>query len=231
MKSNSSSSMPAWVWAWICCPADTSYHLCQWGICNRVSLFFNSWFSYPEIFKKDSFQYTVNPTSNTRSRVAWLGQKCQEYAKGMPQKGTLLIILKRLSMHIRLQRDVKNENLGWFVLVLNGKISFEVICFVLNVKLVPLLQFENCSNNDTPFMNPSNRPHLSVNQQEHSSSQRGARLRLSLKNVQWPSPLFPSLLESAEHQACWTKNSYYLETMIWVQEDATSASRSHVTDS
>ena len=37
-----------------------------------------------------------------------------------------------------------------------------------------------------PFMNPSSHPHLSVNQQERSSSQRGARLRLSLKNVPWP---------------------------------------------
>merc|ERR1719500_42977 len=78
-------------------------------------------------------------------------------------------------------------------------------------------------------MNPSSHPHLSVNQQERSSSRREARLRLSLKNVQWQLPPFPSFPEPAEHQACWTKNSYYLETTIWVQEDDTSASRSHVT--
>ena len=44
-----STSMSAGVRAWLCCPADTSYHLCQWGICKRVSLLFNSWFSYPHI--------------------------------------------------------------------------------------------------------------------------------------------------------------------------------------
>ena len=33
-----SSSMPTWVWAWLCCPTDTSDHMCQRGICKRVSL-------------------------------------------------------------------------------------------------------------------------------------------------------------------------------------------------
>ena len=39
----SSSSMPPWVWFWLCRPTDPSDHLCQWGICKRVSLsaFFN----------------------------------------------------------------------------------------------------------------------------------------------------------------------------------------------
>ena len=93
------------------------------------------------------------------------------------------------------------------------------------------LHIDHFAKNDTLFMNPSSHLHLSVNQQERSSSQRGARLRLSLKNVQWPSLPFPSFPESAEHQACWTKNSYYLETMIWEQEAGTSASRSHETGS
>lgn len=38
MKSISSPSMSSWVWSWLRCPADTSYHLRQWGICKRVSL-------------------------------------------------------------------------------------------------------------------------------------------------------------------------------------------------
>ena len=39
----SSSSMPPWVWFWLCRPTDPFDHLCQWGICKRVSLsaFFN----------------------------------------------------------------------------------------------------------------------------------------------------------------------------------------------
>ena len=93
------------------------------------------------------------------------------------------------------------------------------------------LRFCHCINNDTPFMNLSSHLHLSVNQQERSSSQKGARLKSSLKNVQWPLLLFPSFPEQAEHQACWTKNSYFSETMIWGQKAGTSASRSHVTDS
>ena len=112
-----------------------------------------------------------------------------------------------------------------------AKIVSEVIFLGLYAKFVWDLIFCHCINNDTPFMNPLCHPHLSVNQQERSSSRRGARLRLSLKNVQWPSPPFPSFLESVEHQACWTKNSYLLETTIWVQEDEQSVSRSHETGS
>ena len=33
-----SPSMPAGVWGWLCCPANTSNHLCQRRICKRVSL-------------------------------------------------------------------------------------------------------------------------------------------------------------------------------------------------
>ena len=61
--------------------------------------------------------------------------------------------------------------------------------------------FRCFANNDTLFMNPSSLPHLFVNQQRRWSSQRAARLRLSLKNVQWPSQPSPSLLELGEH---WT---------------------------
>ena len=113
----------------------------------------------------------------------------------------------------------------------NAKIVSEVIFLGLYAKGVSDFKKCPCINNDTPFMNPSSHPHLSVNQQERSSSRKGARLRSSLKNVRWPSPPFPSFLEPAEHQACWTKNSYFSETMIWVQEDDTSASKSHETDS
>ena len=84
--------------------------------------------------------------------------------------------------------------------------------------------------NDTSFMNHSSHLNLSVRQQERSSLQREARLRLSPKNVLLPLLPFTSLLEPAEHQACWMKNFYYLEMMIWVQEGGTSASRNHVTD-
>ena len=38
MKYIFSPSMLAGVWIWLCCPADTAYHLCQWRICKRVSL-------------------------------------------------------------------------------------------------------------------------------------------------------------------------------------------------
>ena len=86
-------------------------------------------------------------------------------------------------------------------------------------------------DNDTSFMNPSSHLPLSVNQQARSSSQREARLKSSLKNVQWQLPPFLSFPGLVEHQACWTKNSYFSETTIWVQEDDTSASRNHVTDS
>ena len=105
--------------------------------------------------------------------------------------------------------------------------DFSLGIFQIGLQIV----LRHCTNNDTPFMNPSSHPHLSVNQQERSSLQKEAKLKLSLKNVQWPLPPFQSFPELAEHQACWTKNSYYLETTIWVQEDGTSASRSHVTDS
>ena len=90
----------------------------------------------------------------------------------------------------------------------NAKIVSEVIFLGLYAKGVSDLNFGHCINNDTPFMNPSSHPHLSVNQQEHSSSRRGARLKLSPKNVQWRLPLFPSFPGLAEHQACWMKNSY-----------------------
>ena len=39
-------------------------------------------------------------------------------------------------------------------------------------------------NNDTPFMNPSTHLPLSVSQLERSSSQKEARLKSYLKNVQ-----------------------------------------------
>ena len=87
------------------------------------------------------------------------------------------------------------------------------------------------TNNDTNFKNPSSHLALSANQQERWSLPRGARLRSCRKNVQWPLPAFPSFPDPAEHQACWTKNSYYSEMMIWVQNEDTSASRSHATDS
>ena len=109
-------------------------------------------------------------------------------------------------------------------------------CFWSNLSLVVSqsgLQFVlgHCTNNDTPLMNPSSHPRLSVNQQELSSLQKGERLKSSPQNVQWPLRPFPSLLESDEQRACWTKNFYYLETIIWVQKDDTSASRSHGMDS
>ena len=42
MKSIFSPSMPSWVWAWLCRPADTSHHLRKWRLCKRVSLLFYS---------------------------------------------------------------------------------------------------------------------------------------------------------------------------------------------
>ena len=101
----------------------------------------------------------------------------------------------------------------------NAKIVSEVIFLGLYAKGVSDFKKCPCINNDTPFMNPSSHPHLYVNQQERSSSRRGAKLRLSLKNVRWQLLPFQSFPEPAEHQACWTKNSYFSETMIWVQED------------
>ena len=78
----------------------------------------------------------------------------------------------------------------------NGQI---VIFLGLYFKIVSDFHFGHCANNDSPFMNPSSHPHLSVSQQGHLSSQRGVRLKLSLKNVQWPLRLSPSLLEPDEH--------------------------------
>ena len=68
-------------------------------------------------------------------------------------------------------------------------------------------------------MNPSSRPHLSVNQQEHSSSQKGARLRFSLKNVPWQLQPFPCLLELDEQQACSMKSYLFWGTIIWEQRE------------
>ena len=112
-----------------------------------------------------------------------------------------------------------------------AKIVSEVIFLGLYAKGVSDLNFGHCINNDTPFMNPSSHPHLSVNKQERSLSPKEARLRLSRKIVQCQLPPFRSLPEPAEHQACWMKNSYFSEMMIWAQKDDTSVSRIHETDS
>ena len=105
--------------------------------------------------------------------------------------------------------------------------DFSLGIFQIGLQIV----LRHCTNNDTPFMNPSSHPHLSVNQQERSSLQKEARLRHYRKNVQWQLRPIKSFPGSDEQRACWTKNFYYLEMITWGQKDDTSASRSHATDS
>ena len=100
--------MPTGVWGWLCCPANTSDHLCQWRICKRVSLspdnFSCTPLFYPFYFTNLTFFLNI-------SFCTWLGYTGCFFSTALPLFSTEKKISQRANQRLSEMKKFMEQQL------------------------------------------------------------------------------------------------------------------------